>query len=145
MNKLFTKRIVLGAGLGFLFGILCFAGFSSKPDIPAEMAKWQDWNLSNPWLWGTLTSRVLLGFVVGLAGVVAKCPLTGRRIPAWLRGLKIGVLVSLPTALGALTNSNHDMAIGGFWIVLVAGGFIGLIVDLFLTRLVGEGKILCEE
>ena len=142
MNPKLKQRILAGVGLGFIFGLLCFAGFSSQTNVPAEMARWQKWSLTNPWLWRTLTSRALLGFVIGMAGVFNRCPFTGQRRPAWLRGLKLGILVSLPTALGALTTANQAMAVKGFWIVLIAGGIIGLIIDTLLSKFIGNGENL---
>ena len=144
MNKKIIKRISWGTGLGVLFGLLCFAGFSSKPDIPAEMTRWQAWSLSNAWMWGTIINRALLGMVVGLSGVIVAHPLVKMRIRAWLRGAKIGALMSLPMAVGSLTNPNHDMAVSGFWIVLVFGTVIGAVIDTIITKFAGEGKELCE-
>jgi hypothetical protein len=143
MNKQYMNRILLGTGLGVVFGLLCFAGFSSKSDIPVEMARWQVWSLGNAWMWGTIINRALLGMVVGLSGVIVAHPLVKIRIRAWLRGTKIGALMSLPMAVGSLTNPNHDMAVNGFWIVLIAGIVIGLLIDIIITKFTGEGKELC--
>ncbi len=136
------KRVIVGTLLGAVFGILCFAGFSSNPDIPAEFAKFQVWGWGNIWIWQTVANRMLLGLLVALGGVVTTYPLFNFKIPAFLRGAKLGLIASLPMALGALMGPNPEMAHKSFWIILIFGTVIGLIIDVILTKLYGEGKKL---
>jgi pilus assembly protein TadC len=65
-------------------------------------------------------------------------------MPVWVRGLKIGALISLPMALGALMGENVEAAIKGFWYILIAGGIIGIIIDLIITKIAGQGKDLMD-
>ena len=145
MNKKLTKRILLGTGLGVLFGFLCFAGFSSKPDIPADTASLQVWSWSNVWMWGTVANRAALGLLVALGGVMIRHPWLGFRLYPILRGAKLGAIASLPMAIGSLANANHDMEVSGFWIVLVFGTIIGAIIDIVITKFIGDGSVLCDE
>ena len=131
------KRAVVGIILGVLFGLLCFAGFSSNPDIPAEFAKYQVWSFSNLWIWSTVANRILLGLLVGLGGTVTAMPVLKFKIPVALRGAKLGLLASLPMALGALMGPNPEMAQKSFWIIFIFGAIIGLVIDLILTKLYG--------
>jgi hypothetical protein len=47
-------------------------------------------------------------------------------------------------ALGALMGENVEAAIKGFWYVLIAGGIIGIIIDLIITKIAGQGKDLMD-
>jgi hypothetical protein len=143
-NKMLLKRMVFGSGLGLVAGLLCFAGFSSQPNIPAEYAQYQVWNWNNVWLWRTLLNRLVLGSMVAIAGFITVHPLLGFKISVWMRGAKIGFLISLPMAVGSLMNSNPEMAKSGFWMVLIAGTIIGSIIDIVITKFSGEGRELCE-
>jgi hypothetical protein len=139
-----SKRIALGTLLGTIFGLLCFVGFSSNLEMPAEFVKFQTWSWTNVFMWTTITNRLAIGFVVGIAGFITKHPTFNYPIPAFLRGIKVGALISLPFALGALMGPNPEMAKQGFWISLIAGMVIGMIIDLVVTKVAGEGKDLLD-
>ena len=143
-NEKLTKRFLWGTLLGVGFGLLCFTGFSSQSGFPAEIARWQVWSWSNPWMWGTIINRMVLGIVVAMSGFVVAQPLLGFKISPWMRGAKMGFLVSLPMAIGSLQSANSEVAWNGFWIVLIAGTIIGLIIDVIITKLSGEGKELMD-
>ncbi len=142
MSQIFTKRILLGTGFGLLFGLLCFTGFSTNTDIPAELAQWQKWSWSNAMMWSTIINRMTLGIVVALAGTVTRSLFFNIKISPIIRGAKMGMLISLPLALGTLMGTDADLAQKSFWIVFIAGGVIGMIIDLIITKLTGEGKEL---
>jgi hypothetical protein len=141
MNNL-TKRLVLGAVLGILFGVICFAGFASNQNMPANLVKWQEWSWSNTMIWSTIANRFVLGVVVAIAGFITVHPMYNLKLSAWLRGGKIGFLVSLPMAIGALMGEDVEMAKQGFWLVLVMGTVIGSIIDIIITKVAGQGKDL---
>jgi len=141
-NAKLTRRISLGTLLGILAGVLCFAGFASNTDMPTDMAQWQVWSWSNGMMWSTIINRMVLGQVVALAGFMMFHPIFGFRLSPWLRGMKVGFLISLPMAVGALMNSDPQAAKAGFWIVLVMGTIIGLIIDVVITKFSGEGEEL---
>ncbi len=105
INKKFRKRVLLGVGMGALFGLLCFGGFVSNPNVSAELIQFQEWSFSNLMMWLIITSKLLLGFVIALAGFVIIHPMLGFKFPVFLRGMMIGLYTSLPLAFG--------MAIGG--------------------------------
>ena len=142
MSQIFTKRILLGTGLGLLFGLLCFTGFSTNPDIPAELAQWQKWSWSNAMMWSIIINRMTLGIVVALTGTITRSLFFNFKISPIIRGAKMGMLISLPLALGALMGTDADLAQKSFWIVFIAGGVIGMIIDLIITKLTGDGKEL---
>jgi predicted membrane protein len=128
--------------LGVSFGALCFAGFSSNQDMPAEFAKWQVWSWSNTMMWSTISNRFLLGVVVAMAGFITVHPMCNLKLSAWLRGMKIGFLVSLPMAIGALMGEDAEMAKQGFWLMLIMGTVIGSIIDMIITKVAGQGDDL---
>jgi len=144
-NIQLTRRLLLGTLLGTLFGILCFAGFSANQNLPKEFAHWQVWSWSNLMMWSTIANRALLGSVVALAGFITVHPLLKFKIPVSARGLKTGAWVSLPMALGALMGENHEAAVSAFWIIMIAGAIIGMIIDLIITKFAGDGNKLYEE
>jgi hypothetical protein len=140
--KNLKKRCGISMLMGASFGLLCFMGFSSNPDIPVEIAKFQEWSWSNPMMWSTIVNRFMIGFTVGLVGFVTVHPFFGFKIPVFARGFNTGALVSLPLALGALMGESPEMATKSFWIVLIAGAMIGMIIDLVATRIAGQGEEL---
>lgn len=141
-NKNLCKRLGIGALLGALAGLLCFYGFSSNPEIPAEMAQFQQWSWGNIMIWSTVTNRLAIGFAVGLAGFMTTHPLFGFKIPVFLRGIMIGILISLSMAFGAIIGSEETSV---FWLILIAGAIIGMIIDLIVTKIAGQGKDLIKE
>ena len=136
-----TKRLLRGIGLGTLAGLICFYGFSMNTNMPAEMVKWQTWSWDNFMMWSTITNRMLLWLVVALAWFVTIHPMCGFKFPVFVRGLKMWALVSLPMALWALMWEG-EAAIQWFWFVLIAGAIIGMVIDLIITKIAGEGKAL---
>ena len=85
---------------------------------------------------------VAVGFTVGLAGFLTVHPLFGFKLPAVLRGFAMGIFATLTLALGILINGATPEAITAFWMTLIAGGIIGLIIDVILTKIAGEGADL---
>ena len=142
-NKVFLKRLSISSLLGILAGVLCFIGFSSKPDMPAEMAKLQVWSWGNFMMWSTIANRFAIGVMVGLGGYLTQSLVFGIKIHPWIRGAKIGFIISLSMAFGALINSADPAAAkGGFWLVLILGTIIGMLIDVIVTKLTGEGSDL---
>jgi len=45
-------------------------------------------------------------------------------------------------AFGALMGPNPELAQQGFWMTLLFGGIIGMIIDLTATKFAGQGKEL---
>ncbi len=138
----FKKRCLISATMGTAFGILCFSGFSSNPNMPAEFMEAQKWSLSNPMMWSLIANRFAIGFTVGLAGFMTVHPLFGFKLPPLLRGIQIGIIISLSMALGALMGPDTELARQAFWITLLFGAIIGAIIDLTATKFAGQGDTL---
>ena len=82
---------------------------------------------------------------MAVGGVMTSCPVFNKKISAWFRGMKIGFLISLPMALGTfLVNGNAEVINQSFWYIIISGGVIGMIIDLIITKLTGEGKELFQ-
>ena len=135
------KRILLGMGLGLLWGILCFTGFSSGA-VENGMGAYASWSFSNPMMWTILVNRIVLGFVVAIAGFITVHPFLGFKVPPVLRGAKLGALISLTMAIGVFMGPDSEGAWTGFWMIVIAGALIGAITDIIITKVVGEGDIL---
>ena len=138
-----AKRLCLATLIGTIFGILCFTGFSQNPNFPAEMAKYQLWSASNPMMWEIIINRMTVGFVIGLMGFITVHPVFGFKLPVFLRGFMIGAFVSLTMSFGAMIENPE--ATQTFWIITLAGGIIGMITDLIVTKVAGQGKDLYEK
>jgi hypothetical protein len=46
--------------LGLVFGILCFAGFVSNPNIGEEAKVFQVWSMDNAMMWTIILNRFIL-------------------------------------------------------------------------------------
>ncbi len=68
----------------------------------------------------------------------------GFRYSPWLRGLSIGMVVSLDMAIGIFIAPTVpvDQIKMIFWSTILVGGVYGMIIDIVATRLTGEGKEL---
>ena len=64
------------------------------------MVAMQEWSWSNPMMWTIVINRLVLGFVVAIAGFITIHPCFKFKVPVVLRGAKFGVLISLLMATG---------------------------------------------
>jgi len=141
MNNL-AIRLCGGTVLGALFGALCFYGFGTQPNLTPELKVLTVWSTSNFMMWDIIVNRAVVGFTVGLAGFLTIHPLFGFKLPAFFRGFAMGISATLTLALGILINGATPEAVTAFWMTLIAGGIIGLIIDVILTKIAGEGSDL---
>ena len=140
MNKI-ALRLCGGTVLGALFGVLCFYGFINNPHLDPSVQVYTTWSLSNLMMWDLIANRTAIGFVIGLMGFITVHPLFGFKLPPCLRGFAIGSFISLTLAIGAAMGGNNE-PVQTFWIITIAGGIIGLIIDVILTKTVGQGENL---
>ena len=96
-------RLCGGTALGALFGILCFYGFASQPDMTPALKKLATWSTSNFLMWEMIVNRAMIGFLVGLAGFMTVHPLFGFKFPSVLRGFVMGIFGTLTMSFGVLT------------------------------------------
>ena len=140
MNNI-AIRLCGGTALGALFGLLCFYGFINNPNLDQSVQIYATWSFSNLMMWDLVANRAAIGFVVGLMGFITVHPLFGFRLPSFLRGFVIGSFISLTLAIGA-TMGGNSQPVQTFWIITIAGGIIGLIIDVILTKIAGQGSDL---
>ncbi|HID92346.1 TPA: hypothetical protein EYG96_02485 [Candidatus Gracilibacteria bacterium] len=140
MNKI-AIRLCGGTILGALFGLLCFYGFTNNPHLDSSVQIYATWSFSNLIMWDLIANRSAIGFVVGLMGFITIHPLFGFKLPSFLRGFVIGSFISLTLAIGAAMGGNNE-PIKTFWILTITGGIIGLIIDVILTKIAGQGADL---
>ena len=137
-NKPLLKRIILSTILGIASGFLCvYLASTNNPGI---------WDHNSPAVWSIIYNRFLIGVVIGLAGFMTKNPIFNFKIPAWLRGIKIGILVSVPMAINSLMIPNMESSELWkiFWMTILAGAIYGLIIDVVASKFGGQGKELIE-
>ena len=137
-NKPLIKRLLISMILGIGFGLLCAYLASTKdPSI---------WDTSSPVFWSIVYNRFLIGVVIGIAGFMTKHPMFNFKIPAWLRGAKIGAIVSVAMAIDTLmipdTPSSELWKL--FWMTILAGAIYGLIIDVVASKFGGQGKELLD-
>ena len=137
--KNLNKRILISTGMGFVFGLICFTGYIFSPNTQLEFASL---SLSNPMFWIIVLNRTILGLFVGFAGFITFHPFLKFKIPPILRGIKVGLIVSLLMAMGVFLAPNSEDSWNTFWLILGAGAFIGAIIDFVATKYAGEGKDL---
>ena len=143
MNSIFSlpivKRKLICVSLGLFFGFLCaFLASTGNPTLKADPNFW-----GSALMWSIVFNRVLIGFVILLAGVITVHPVFKFRFYPWLRGALIGALVSLDISIASLISDAPDKW-SIFWITIVAGVIWGLIIDVVATKFAGEGKILLD-
>jgi len=134
-NPSLMTRILIGKGLGFLFGL---SGFICLPYLMPEA--------SLMLRFGFLLWYSTLGFIVALFGVFNWHPLLKFPLPWWCRGPLMGgwmnfVLIFFIYDMMAqiLLSVPGDVLVSPFWFV-AEGAFIGLVIGFFATRYGGEGK-----
>lgn len=137
-NKPLVKRLLISSLLGIGFGLLCVYLASTKdPSM---------WDTSSPVFWSIVYNRFLIGFVIGIAGFMTKHPCFNFKVPAWLRGIKIGAMISLAMAINTLLAPGMESSELWklFWLTILSGAIYGLIIDVVATKFGGQGKELIE-
>ena len=141
MNNL-AKRIFFGSVLWGIFGFLCFAAFSSNPDVSKEMLKYQVWAWDNYMMWSTVMNRYALGFFVAIMWFIRIHPCFKFRIPVFFRWMVPWFLISLPMAIWILMWNYFEAAKQAFRYVLIAWMIIGSIIDMIITKIAWDGEDL---
>ncbi|MBF0425012.1 MAG: hypothetical protein HQL66_04220 [Magnetococcales bacterium] len=134
-----AKRFAVSVVLGAASGLLCiWLAAKHQPELAS---------LTNPVFWTIMSDRILIGFVVALAGAFTAHPVFGFPFRPWVRGSCMGLLVSVPMATGSLIAPPNPMVSPWviFFLSLVAGAVYGMIIDWVATRVGGEGAALLGE
>lgn len=109
-------KIVVASILGFIAGIVCYLlSKSGGESIPANLA------------WSIILGRTLIGFTIGISS---------WRINYLIHGILIGLIVSLPMALGAGGMKGTTIFFGS----LIMGGIYGFFIALITNLIVREKK-----
>jgi len=136
MNN-FTKRLLAGSALGALAGVACAYGAATH-GVPGAF------DINSAMFWSIVLNRFTLGAFVAIMGIITIHPVCKSiKVGPVLRGLKVGVWVSLLMAVGILIAGDADRW-SAFWTVIVAGAVIGVAIDLIITKLYGQGKALLD-
>jgi hypothetical protein len=135
-NPSLMTRIVIGKGIGFLFGL---AGFILLPYfLPGA-----DWMLR----WGILLWYTTVGAIIGVFGVFTYHPLLKLPFPWWFRAPLLGAWMNFVLTLFAYDVMQAMMVSlfgdGGafsspFWFT-AEGAIVGLVIGYLATRFGGEG------
>ncbi len=135
MNN-FTKRLLVGMLLGAIVGLIA-AYAAATHGIAGAFDFW------DATFWSIMFNRMSLGVVVAMFGVFTVHPLcTSLKIGPVLRGLDGGSWISLLLATSLLASGAVGW--GLFWVVLIVGALVGVVIDLILTKLYGQGKQLLD-
>jgi hypothetical protein len=136
MNNI-SKRIGLAKGMGLLAGLLCAYGASTQGVIGA-------FDYHSAMFWTIVLNRGILGMIIGVVGVYTLHPYLRFKIGPVLRGIVFGATISLLMATGILIAGEPDRWIG-FWYTIGAGIVIGVVIDLVVTKLYGQGRELHKQ
>ena len=79
--------------------------------------------------------------MTALAGAYVYHPIFGFRCYPWLRGTIMGVLASLPLAIGVPLYGPPMMTVVN---LLFTGAVYGLIIDVIATKVGGEGEAILK-
>lgn len=114
------KRIYIASLTGVLAGVICCLLLNSGEPLPLKV-------LAN-----IFAGRVLIGFVIGISGLKM----------IWeLHGILMGLIVSIPTAFGAMMGAN---ALFGKWelfvLILIMGAVYGFMIEL-VTSILFKAKV----
>lgn len=126
------RRFLIAMPLALLSGFVCATVLSFQVPV----------------LWGTalmwiiLADRMVMGVMIGLVGAFTHHPILDFRMPPCFRGCCMGVFASLPLSAGfALAPEVPSMFA---WLVILASGVLGGIIDWLATKFGGEGKAITE-
>jgi hypothetical protein len=111
-----TKRVVVATLSGVLFGFVCLALAASGPGPLPPPAGWQ-----------IVTSRVLIGFAIGVSVL---------SLGHWsIHGLVMGLVFSVPLAFGGLMapDSPEFSKTMMFVMTIVMGMIYGLLIELITS------------
>jgi len=114
-------RFLIALPLGIVAGVVC-TWFASSQDP-------QIWG--TPLMWNIITSRLVLGLVIGLGGAFTRHPILGFPIPWYIRGCILGGVASIPLASGVMIGAS-DWSV--FWVTILMGIIYGVIIDFFATK-----------
>jgi len=130
------RRIAIGKGIGFLFGLV---GVITLPWLWPE----GDWYIRV----GLLLWYTTFGAIIGVFGVVTWHPTLNLPMPWWIRAPAIGAWLNfvllffthrkMRDALESMFGVDAPFT-SPFWFVL-EGAIVGLIIGFFATRFGGEG------
>jgi len=130
-------RIVIGKGIGFLFGL---AGFILLPYFLPEAGSLL--------CWGILLWYTTVGAVIGVFGVFTYHPVLKLPFPWWFRAPLMGAWMNFVLTFFTYDVMNSTMVnmfgedgvfSSPFWFT-AEGAVVGLIIGYFATRYGGEGK-----
>jgi len=141
MNNL-TKRLFLWSILGLVFGIICFAGFVSNPDVAEEAKVFQVWAIDNAMMWTTILNRFVLWITVAIAWFITLHPVFKFKIHPILRWAKMWILVSLLMATWVLIWEPDSNAWFAFWLIIIAWAIIWALIDVIITKYAWEWEDL---
>ncbi|MEN8133068.1 MAG: hypothetical protein ABFS45_23395 [Pseudomonadota bacterium] len=136
-NPSLMTRIVIGKGIGFLFGL---AGFIFLPYFLPDA----DMLLR----WGILLWYTTVGAIIGVFGVITYHPILRLPMPWWFRAPLIGAWMNFVLTFFAyaamqammVTMFGEDGVLSSpFWFT-AEGAIIGLIIGYVATHFGGEGK-----
>ena len=140
-DQLLIRRIAIGKALGLLFsliGILIYFDFFRQ-------AGWA-------FTFGVTLYYIFLGAFVGLAGVITDIPKPRMKYHWWWRGAYICAVANLALVLmfndplTAMLAETLDTSswLANPWMFVIDGAAFGFVVDLVMTKFVGEGRKLLD-
>ncbi|MEW6749850.1 MAG: hypothetical protein AB1505_02605 [Candidatus Latescibacterota bacterium] len=112
-----AKRVVIATLCGVLCGLVCWGlAASGSADLPGAVA------------WNIVTSRILLGLVIGISAA---------KLGHWaIHGLVMGALFSVPLAIGSTMADDPEMSKASMFAASIVMGMIyGVLTELITSVL----------
>lgn len=135
IKKSITNRVIIGKTIGFLIGALVLS-----------LSLYLGYTENIQFLVGLWLFYILMGAFTGLFGIYTEHPVLKFKLPFYIRGPLIGIIMHLMLVLLAyeelsLMIANMNCNISPFW-ALIDGAILGLIMGYIETKYAGEGKKL---
>lgn len=109
MKKIY--RIIVATVLGAIFGVVCYLGYQSKPDVAVGSAM----------IAGIIANRALIGFAIGISN-----------IKNWFwNGLIVGLVISVGSSIYPLVEGDWL----GFLLFTGAGIVYGILIEVVTSLL----------
>ncbi len=136
MRHSVTNRIIIGKTIGLVAGLSVFF-------IMPLLGETLDFKFGL----GLILLYILLGAIIALVGMFDRHPVLNFKMPWWLKGLALGLVMHLVLVLlsydqmALMVQKMDILGMVSPWWALIDGAILGLIMSFAETKFAGEGAL----